>query len=51
MEARGMKLAGLAALIGSKGVASEILSGKRGLIKTIIKRLAEHFGASPEVFL
>jgi HTH-type transcriptional regulator / antitoxin HigA len=51
MEARGMKLAGLAALIGSKGVASEILSGKRGLSKTNIKRLAEHFRVSPEVFL
>jgi len=51
MEARGMKLAGLAALIGSKGVASEILSGKRGLSKTNIKRVAEHFGVSPEVFL
>lgn len=51
MEARGMKLAGLAALIGSKGVASEILSGKRGLSKTNIRRLAEHFHVSPEVFL
>ncbi len=51
MEARGMKLAGLAALFGSKGVASEILSGKRGLSKTNIKRLGEHFGVSPEVFL
>ncbi len=51
MEARGMKLAGLAALFGSKGVASEILSGKRVLSKTNIKRLAEHFGVSPEVFL
>jgi HTH-type transcriptional regulator/antitoxin HigA len=52
MEARRMKLAGLAALIGSKGVASsEILSGKRVLSKTNIKRLAEHFGVSPEVFL
>ena len=51
MEARGMKLADLAALIGSKGVASEILSGKRGLSKTNIKRLAEHFRVSPELFL
>jgi HTH-type transcriptional regulator/antitoxin HigA len=51
MEARGMKLAGLAALIGSKGVASEILRGKRGLSKTNIRRLAEHFHVSPEVFL
>lgn len=51
MEARGMKLADLAALIGSKGVASEMLSGKRGLSKTNIKRLAEYFRVSPELFL
>lgn len=51
MEARAMKPAGLAALIGSKGVASEILSGKRGLSKTNIRRLAEYFRVSPEVFL
>jgi len=51
MEARGMKLADLANLIGSKGVASEILNSKRGLSKANIKRLAEHFHISPEVFL
>jgi HTH-type transcriptional regulator / antitoxin HigA len=51
MEARGMKFAELAALIGSKGVASEILSGKRGLSKANITRLAGHFGVSPAVFL
>ena len=51
MEARGMKFAELAALIGSKGVASEVLSGKRGLSKTNIKRLAKFFGVSAEVFL
>jgi antitoxin component HigA of HigAB toxin-antitoxin module len=46
-----MRPAGLAALVGSKGVASGFLSGKRGLSKTNIKRLAEHFRVSPEVFL
>jgi len=51
MEARGMRFAGLATLIGSKGVASEILNGKRGLSKTNIRRLAEYFRVSPEVFL
>jgi HTH-type transcriptional regulator/antitoxin HigA len=51
MQARGMKLAGLSTLIGSKGVASEILSGKRGLSKTNIRRLAEYFRVSPELFL
>jgi HTH-type transcriptional regulator/antitoxin HigA len=51
MQARGMKLAGLGTLIGSEGVASEILSGKRGLSKTNIRRLAEYFHVSPELFL
>jgi HTH-type transcriptional regulator / antitoxin HigA len=51
MQARGMKVADLATLIGSKGVASEILNGTRGLSKTNIKRLAENFRVSPEVFL
>ena len=51
MQARGMKLAGLSTLIGSKGVASEILSGERGLSKTNIRRLAEYFRVSPELFL
>ncbi len=51
MQQRGMKLADLAALIGSKGVASEILNGKRALSKANIKRLAGYFDVSPEVFL
>jgi HTH-type transcriptional regulator / antitoxin HigA len=51
MQQRSMKLADLAALIGSKGVASEILNGKRAMSKANIKRLAGYFGVSPEVFL
>ncbi len=51
MEARTMKLVDLAAIVGSKGLASEILNGKRGLSKTNIKRLARHFGVSAGVFL
>jgi HTH-type transcriptional regulator/antitoxin HigA len=51
IQQRGMKLADLAALIGSKGLASEILNGKRAISKTNIKRLAGYFGVSPEVFL
>ena len=51
MQQRSMKLADLAALIGSKGVASEILNGKRALSKANIKRLAGYFGISAEVFL
>lgn len=51
MEARAMKLSDLAGIIGSKGVASEILSGKRELSKANIRKLAEFFAVSPEVFL
>jgi HTH-type transcriptional regulator/antitoxin HigA len=51
MEARATKFSELGAIIGSKGVASEILSGKRGLSKANIKRVAQHFRVSPEVFL
>ncbi len=51
MDARGMTLSELAQLIGSKGLASEILSGKRELSKTNIRRLAEYFAVSPGVFL
>ena len=51
MQQRSLKLADLAALIGSKGVASEILNGKRALSKANIKRLAGYFGVSPELFL
>jgi HTH-type transcriptional regulator / antitoxin HigA len=51
IQQRSMKLADLAAFIGSKGVASEILNGRRALSKANIKRLAGYFGVSPELFL
>ncbi|HET6724586.1 MAG TPA: helix-turn-helix domain-containing protein [Gammaproteobacteria bacterium] len=37
--------------IGSQGVVSEILAGKRELNTRQIKRLAERFGVSPAVFV
>ena len=37
--------------IGSQGVVSEILSGKRQLNKRQIQELAKRFGVSPKVFL
>ena len=37
--------------IGSQGVVSEVLSGKRKLNTRQIKRLAKRFGVSAEVFL
>jgi HTH-type transcriptional regulator/antitoxin HigA len=47
MEQRSMNTSDLGRLIGSKGVASEILSGKRELSKSQIKLLAQHFAVSP----
>lgn len=37
--------------IGSQGVVSEILAGKRELNARQIRRLAERFGVSPAVFV
>ncbi len=38
-------------LLGSSGVTSEILSGKRELSKNQIRKLSQRFGVSPELFL
>jgi HTH-type transcriptional regulator/antitoxin HigA len=51
MEERNMTQSELADLIGSKGVASEILSGKRGISKRLAKKLGEFFHVSPELFI
>ena len=37
--------------IGSQGVVSEVLAGKRDLNARQIKRLAKRFGVSPAVFI
>lgn len=37
--------------IGTQGVVSEVLTGKRDLNVRQIKRLARRFGVSPEVFI
>jgi HTH-type transcriptional regulator/antitoxin HigA len=37
--------------IGSQGVVSEVLSGKRSLNSRQIKALSEKFGVSPAVFI
>lgn len=51
MEARGLTAKDLWAVLGSKGVTSEVLSGKRGLSKTHIKKLAAFFNVSTELFI
>ena len=51
MEARGLTHKDMWPLFGSKGVASEVLNGKRAISKTHAKKLAEFFHVSPALFI
>jgi HTH-type transcriptional regulator/antitoxin HigA len=51
MEENDMSTTDLGYIVGSRGLASEILNGKRGLSKTVIARLSERFTVEPAVFL
>lgn len=51
MDARDMRQKDLASIIGSKGVASEILSGKRDISKAQARKLAEAFSVSAMLFI
>jgi len=51
MEHRGMSSRELGDLLGSKGAASEILHGKRGISKMHMAKLSAHFGVDAGVFL
>jgi HTH-type transcriptional regulator/antitoxin HigA len=51
MEARGLTHKDVWRLFGSKGIASEVLNGKRSISKAQAKRLAEFFHVSVEVFI
>ncbi len=51
METRGIKQSDLWPLFGSKGTASEVINGKRGISKTHAKKLAEYFNVSVELFI
>jgi HTH-type transcriptional regulator/antitoxin HigA len=51
MEQSGMRTTDLGRLLGSRGLASLILHGRRQLSKTHLRKLAEHFKVSPAVFL
>lgn len=50
MEAHDMNTTSLGRLLGSKGVASEVLNGKRSLSKAHICALAERFNVDASVF-
>lgn len=51
MEARGVKQSQLWVVFGSKGIASEVLNGKRGISKTHARGLANYFHVPAELFI
>ncbi len=51
MAARGVRQSDLLAVFGSKGIASEVVNGKRGISKAQAKALADFFHVSAAVFL
>lgn len=51
MEARGIKQSQLWDVFGSKGIASEVLNGKRGISKTQARALADYFHVPADLFV
>lgn len=51
MKENGLRQVDLAEEIGSQGVVSEILNGKRAINARQAKALASRFSVSPAVFL
>jgi len=51
MTARGMTQTQVSKLFPSKGIASEVLAGKRGISKAQAKKLAAHFHVQAALFL
>ncbi len=51
MEARGFKQEDLVGVIGSRGVVSEVVNGKRSISKAQAKVLGEFFHVSPQLFI
>lgn len=51
MESRGAKQTHLWEVFGSKGIASEVLSGKRGISKTHARALADYFHVPADLFI
>jgi HTH-type transcriptional regulator/antitoxin HigA len=51
MEHRGLRQADLLPIFGSRSVASEVLAGKREPSKAHIRKLAEFFRVSTDLFL
>lgn len=51
IEEWGLRQAGLLSIFVSRGYASDVMNGKRGISKAKAKELAEFFCVSPELFL
>jgi len=51
MEENEMRSADLGNLLGSKGLASDILHGQRQMSKAVIVKLATRFSVEPSLFL
>ncbi|MEO7971266.1 MAG: transcriptional regulator [bacterium] len=51
MEARNVKQTHLWEIFGSKGIASEVLNGKRGISKTHARALADYFHVAADLFI
>ncbi len=51
MNESKMSVSALGKIIGSQGVASEVLSGRRELSKAHIRKLAQHFHVNPGLFI
>lgn len=51
MEEHGLRQRDLLDVFGSRGIASEVVSGKRAISKTQAKKLAELFRVSADLFL
>ena len=51
MESRGIRQADLVGVIGSSGVISEIIKGKRSISKAQAKALGDYFKVLPSLFI
>jgi HTH-type transcriptional regulator / antitoxin HigA len=51
MDVHDLKQSDLWDLFGSKGIASEVLSGKRGISKAHARKLAERFNVPADLFI
>lgn len=51
MEQRDLRQRDIWHLLGSRGVASEVINGKRAISKAQAKKLAEFFHVTPDVFI